>query len=593
MTAPLRPRTLLDRIGGPASLSWPVVLAAYVFTWMAFIFELPAPQMSEQVIRIAYLTIAQALMIVVLRGARMAFLRDTAVRPRPWSTMAVYALASVVVSATLGYLIKDRVVALPASNTFGYVDTAAATFVVLVVAAVAADAMAQHRRQQDVLSEGRERLEHVRAVVGQAIADRQQVTVDRISEQLTEAVDDLTVDTPREAVETLRWAAQDLVRPLSHDLATHNVPFTPSYPTTTPPGLSWRSVLRDATTGRPIPEIALPLISTALTVLYRIDKFGMGMGLLASAADALAIWLGAVLANRAFAAAADRLTPFARAAALTVTLGILGVVGVAVQRILLHQQGTPGTLLLNVVITVFIGWALALLRATRHQLDRTDVEIQELAHELEWEIARANQTQWQQQRALARALHGPLQSAVNAAALRIDGAVRDGSVTTELVDGERTSILDALGYLPTAVADRIPDIELDFRRIQGTWAGLCEIDIAMSDAVLANIAADPACSSAVTDIVTESCANAIRHGHATEISVSITQPDSQRLVTIVIDNEGTPPDPARPTGLGANLIADVALEWHLDTRPNGARITAILPTAVGPTRGSEREPGAD
>ena len=68
----------------------------------------------------------------------------------------------------------------------------------------------------------------------------------------------------------------------------------------------------------------------------------------------------------------------------------------------------------------------------------------------------------------------------------------------------------------------------------------------MPDAVLANIAADPACSSAVTDIVTESCANAIRHGHATSISVSITQPDSQRLVTLVIDNDGTPVDPDCP-----------------------------------------------
>ena len=101
--------------------------------------------------------------------------------------------------------------------------------------------------------------------------------------------------------------------------------------------------------------------------------------------------------------------------------------------------------------------------------------------------------------------------------------MRTGSVTTELVDSERASIIDALGYLPTAATDRIPDLELDFRRIQGTWDGLCDISITMPDAVLANIAADPACSSAVTDIVTESCANAIRHGHATRIAVSITQ----------------------------------------------------------------------
>ena len=168
------------------------------------------------------------------------------------------------------------------------------------------------------------------------------------------------------------------------------------------------------------------------------------------------------------------------------------------QRLLLPVQGTPGTLLLNIVITIFIGWALALLRATAYQLDHTDVEIHELRQELDWEIIRANQTQWQQQRALARALHGPLQSAVNAAALRIDAAVRTGSVTIELVDAERTSILDALGYLPTAAIDRIPDLELDFPRIQVTWAGLCDVAISMPDDVLANVAADPACSSAVT-----------------------------------------------------------------------------------------------
>jgi hypothetical protein len=589
MRRAIRPRSTLDRIGGPSALSWPVVITAYVFTWLVFLFDLPSPGMPEQVVRIVYLTIAQLLMVVVLRGARMTVLRDTSTRSRPWSTMAVFALASAVVTATLGYLIKDRVVALPAHNTFGYASNAAATFVVLVIAAIAADAFAQHRRQQGILTENRMRLDHVRAVVSEAIAERQHVTVTRISEQLTDAVDQLEVDSPREAVETLRWAAQDLVRPLSHDLATKNVPFTPDFPSEPPRGLNWSDVLKDATTGRPIQAVALALISTALTLVYRIDKFGMTLGLVASIADAAVVWFGAVLANRLLAAVADRWSPLARATIMTVILGVLGILGVVAQRFLLPVRGTPGTLLLNIVITIFIGWALALLRATRNQLDHTDEEIAQLRHELEWAIARANQTQWQQQRALARALHGPLQSAVNAAALRIDAAVRAGTVTTTLVDAERASILDALDYLPAAAADRIPDLELDFRRIQGTWAGLCDIDIHMPDAVLANIAADPACSSAVTDIVTESCANAIRHGHAEHISVSITQPESARLVTLEIDNDGTPLDPASPSGLGTSLITDVALEWHLETSAQTTRMSAILPTAVGPTRGLDRQ----
>ena len=228
MTASIRRRTALDRIGGPQSLSWPVVISACVFTWTAFVLTLPSPGMPEEAIRVAFLTLAQVLMIVVLRGAHMAIRRDMTDRSRPWWTMLAFAAASIVVTATLGVLFKGRVVAPPAEDTFGYASTAAATFVVLVIAAVAADAVAQHRRQQDALSEDRERLEHVRAVVSRAIDERQQVTVDRVSQQLTDAVDHLTVDSPREAVATLRWAAQDLVRPLSHDLAVHSVPFTPT-----------------------------------------------------------------------------------------------------------------------------------------------------------------------------------------------------------------------------------------------------------------------------------------------------------------------------------------------------------------------------
>lgn len=135
-------------------------------------------------------------MIGVLRGARATVLRNTAAKSRPWLTMAVFALASTVITAVLGYLIKGRVVEPPAADSFGYASNTAATFVVLVIAAVAADAFAQHRHQQEVLSEDRMRLEHVSATVSQAIAERQQVTVTRISGQLTEAVSELLVDSP-------------------------------------------------------------------------------------------------------------------------------------------------------------------------------------------------------------------------------------------------------------------------------------------------------------------------------------------------------------------------------------------------------------
>lgn len=577
MTTAARPRTLLDRIGGPAATSWPVIAVAAGFTWMAFILLLPAPAAPQQAVRVVFTSVAQALMVAILRVAHATILRDTARRPRPWVTLGVYGVASVGFTAALGVMIAQQDVSAPAENTFGYTDTIVAIVVVLLISAVAVDAIGQYRRQQAELTASAARLEHVRRVVGGLIAERRQAVVDSVSLQVIDVVGRLAVDSPRETVETLRWAAQDLVRPLSHDLATRTVTFTPTFPTEAPTGFNWRRMLADATSGAPIRPIALPVVSTMLTITYRVSAHGWHEGLLDTVTNALAIGVGALMANRALAVLERRLPVPLRVVAVTVLLGVLGFVGVVVQRMFGQQQGTPATLAANVVITVFIGWAIALLRAVQLQLDRTDVAIEALQRDLDWEIARANQVQWQQQQALARVMHGPVQSAVNAAALRIDAASRDGSVTGELIEQERASILRALDDLPSAAQDRVPDLELDFRRITGTWAGLCDIDIAVPGDLLAGMAQDPACSSAVTDIVTECCANAIRHGHARRVHVVIERSDDRRMITLTIDNDGDPLQESAGSGLGTSLIDDVALDWHREATPTGTHMVVSLP----------------
>jgi hypothetical protein len=145
--------------------------------------------------------------------------------------------------------------------------------------------------------------------------------------------------------------------------------------------------------------------------------------------------------------------------------------------------------------------------------------------------------------------------------------------------------------MPEAIHDAL-DINLVFDRIRGTWAGLCDITIVATEDLIARIAADTTCASALADIVTESCANAIRHAHATYVTVAITQPAIARLVYIDIDTDGDPLGPISTTGLGSELLDVITLEWHLESRPSGTRLTAILPTEPGRTHSSSRRYGA-
>lgn len=588
MNARARARAVLDRIGGPHSLTWPVFAIVYVFTWLAYLAATPTVSWANPWARIAALTLCQLAMFVVLLFAKVTVLRNTDLQPRPWTTLVVFLLAAVAARMPLGYLLEWWGLTPTGSVTTGVPSAVPATFVVLALAALAVDALAEQRHRRNLLVAQRERLDHTRAVITAVINERQQATIQQINRDLTNAIDALDAGSPREAVETLRWTAQELVRPLSHDLATQRDSFTPIVPPGTPLGLDWPGVLRDATTGHPIPPITFAVVLTALSVVFRITRMGATAGLIATVAIMVALWAGAQFANRVLARLSDRLSTPGRAVAGTIALILLGFVVAAIEWLIASDRHSPGSLILAIWVTVFIGWALALARGVQHQAARTEAELRAINRELDWEVARANQTQWQQQRALARALHGPVQASVNAAALRLDAAVRDGSVTPALIQVERDLIAEAVALLPTAIAESTPDIGLAFRRIQGTWAGICEIDVDAAPTVIENISADPACSGAVADIVTESCANAVRHGHATRITVSITQPNTQRLLFISIDNDGDPLDPTSRAGLGTSVLDDVALEWHLDAQPHGTRMTAVLPTSVGRTRGTGR-----
>jgi signal transduction histidine kinase len=565
-----------------------VLAVAYTFTWVAYLVGLPGTSWDDPLTRVVIITICQLAMFAVVLVARWTVLRHTDVTPRPWATLATFLLASIAAREPMGYLMEAQGLAAPGTTTESFPSAIPAIFLVLVVSALAVDVLAEQRRTWNLLNEQRERLTHTRAVVSRVIADRQQDTVDRITADLTLAIDELSADSPREAVETLRWAAQDLVRPLSHELATQTDAFTPSPPAVPPLGLDWRRVMREATSGRPIPALPLTLTALAVAIVFRISRLGIEDALAASVAVAVATYFAAIAGNRILDFTTARLSTGWRSVSLTVTLVVIGLVGAAIELIIASDHGTVGVVVLHVWVIVFLGWALAIGRATTRQLARTETELQRVMYELDWEIARANQTQWQRQRALARALHGPVQAAVNAAALRLDTAARDGNATPVLIESERQSILSALNLLSTATADTAPDVELAFERIRGTWAGICDVDIHVSAEVMANVTSDPACSAAVTDIVTESCANAVRHGRATHITVSMTQPDSPRLLRVDIDNDGTPLDRSSPAGLGTTLIDDVALDWQLDTGPTGTRMSATLPTAIGPTRGHAR-----
>jgi two-component sensor histidine kinase len=231
------------------------------------------------------------------------------------------------------------------------------------------------------------------------------------------------------------------------------------------------------------------------------------------------------------------------------------------------------------------------VRGARIQFERTECELASVTRELDWEIARANQLQRQQQKRLARTLHGPVQATVNAAAIKVDAAILAGTWTPEQAAIAQSDVVRALALLRNDDYRDTVDLVNVFARVQATWAGISDIEFHAPDDVLSAVAQDPTCAHVLADIVTEACANAAWHARAPHVSVTIDQPSSRRLVRVVVEDDGgTQPTLEAHEGMGTRILDEVAVEWARTSTTTGTLLIAVLPTAIGPTRDQNSEP---
>ena len=183
------------------------------------------------------------------------------------------------------------------------------------------------------------------------------------------------------------------------------------------------------------------------------------------------------------------------------------------------------------------------------------------------QLSEARRRAWLRQRHVTHTLHSTVQSRVYAEAR----LVRSGSGKISLTERDQiidvvTSALDVVTTEPEDSADAVGAI----RQLVDFWAGMCavtlDVDAEVEDASLA----DDDFSRALQIVSLEMISNAIRHGHATEIAMTIVR-SSPETVTVTATNNGTRVTTSYHAGLGVALYDELTVEWSLK---NGKRVTA-------------------
>ena len=189
------------------------------------------------------------------------------------------------------------------------------------------------------------------------------------------------------------------------------------------------------------------------------------------------------------------------------------------------------------------------------------------------QLSEARRRAWLRQRHLTHTLHSTVQSRVLAEAR----LVRSGS--GKISEVERDQAIDvvtsALGFVMTEPEDSADAVGA-IRQLVDFWAGMCSVTLELDPAVGEYALADDDFSRALQIVSLEMISNAIRHGHATEIAMTIVR-SSPETVTVTATNNGTRVAAGYHAGLGVALYDELAVAWSLS---NGKRVTVTAVLAA-------------
>lgn len=444
---------------------------------------------------------------------------------------------------------------------------------VFVLAAIFTSVVRERRRQISRLRSLQSSLAASLDEVSSYVTERNEQAVTEVQSVLLAQLQALDPDDAGSSLAVLQRTAADVVRPMSHELAN-------SLPAMTEPGLvevqsevPWREVIDDAATGSPFrPAATAGLMSVAFmagTVVY-------------PAGALVFVALGLLLIGLLFVANLvlhPLLHGRSRRLRISAVLFMALLVAVSIGaccHALLPSSTAHMRLAIGIGFYVFI-FSLGVSVATAFGADRERVlrELQAAFEAQERRLVQLRQVQWFQQKSLSRALHGPVQTAVTAAALRLDSAIRGGDGDPELVETVRAELLAVLDVLQSPDSATLSLDDALARNI-GMWEGLCEVTVDVDECIEGLLLDNTPLRACVIDIVTEAISNAVRHGGASQARVAIDVMN-ERDLQLEVDSDSEPQEGRLIAGLGTRLLDECTTRWWLDRTPQGMRLGAVLP----------------
>lgn len=450
----------------------------------------------------------------------------------------------------------------------------------LSVATLIVDGFRRHRATRMELEELEERGEaERRAAIEDLTRLNTRARID-VAQQIRDITDDLhrqapdmTNDQLAATAERLHDLSAHVVRPLSHQAA-----LAETSPTSVPvvrQRRGYSTILRDAVTVDPFrPGWTLALLLPSI-LMTAVRGYGIVLGALG------ALWIAGMAAL--VLTAADRILrqhlrhiPLMIRAVLVVAVWFIAAAASAMPvAIASARQLGPadawdvfGIPLFAYVPVMCLGLAIAGAITQAWALDedsrRSRIEM------VMWQAQRLQQQVWAERTRLGRFLHGSVQSALTSTALFINTSIARGEDPSIICRQSALRLEDVLTTTEAGVdqAARI-DVSDVLARVAQVWSRVANVSLNVEDAAIHACAVDSAAAESVVEVVREAITNAIRHGGAQTVRVTIALEAGQIVVVVVDDGSLTS---STSKGLGTSILDATCASWSRERSITGGTV---------------------
>lgn len=561
----------LERLGEPGSLSGTVVLLGLPICLAGPILLDPARIGGTLPLWLVLALAAQLCLLACFRIGSRIIHRPGTPASRPWLTMLVILVGVLARGVVLA--LAPSLLGLTTQIDWGYRigSGAFALFGSFVVLGLLVTTYRHHHRLAAELERTRAAAEQVNAELTAQLQDIETVVAEQVQETVLPLIRDIDGELERvtsgvstvDVRASIRRLIDEDLRPLSDRLAGGGAAVADLDPRGTagaqvplPSRMPLRGLVTPISFGLLAGLAAIPqglrTLEMPNAVLFPLGAWIIVTLLLAALRVGVRGWAPALWVGVA-------ITTVAGAIAYAASVVLLNAIG----------MGIPSAL---IPVALLVGgvWAglLSLYRAVNERRALTEEELRQSVRRLQLVSSVLRRRSYIAHRKLSLVLHGPIQSALHAAALRL-AAVPEPDAA--LIATIRRDISDAVAQLDAAsspyafLVDTLDDIaEL--------WDGTCTVRWTMDHQTVRLLATSPDAAMSAAEIARECVTNAIKHGGATDIWITLARSGDGVLITALDDGVGVADGAV--SGVGSRMLDELTVDWSRERQGRGTKVIA-------------------